>query len=165
MEESNAHHIGAADWMNLGEARSKCDHLAGVPIHPAIAVELAKVHLIKGAVETAAIKGNTLTEAEVRSYVDEKATVERSRQYQLVEVQNVLYAIQEIDKTVRDQTPMPLTVQRLLEINETFFTGPSTSQMRSQANFESTLSLSAAASTRAQIGTRYLPCASNSVDG
>jgi Fic family protein len=70
--------LSAPDWMNLGEARSKCEHLAGVPIQPDVARNLARVTLIKGAVATTAIEGNTLTEDEVRRHLDGEAQIERS---------------------------------------------------------------------------------------
>jgi hypothetical protein len=57
-------------WMLVGEAKSKCDHLAGVPLKPDVAQELWMVTLIKGALGTTAIEGNTLTEQQVRSILD-----------------------------------------------------------------------------------------------
>ena len=53
------------DWMLLGEAHSKCEHLAGAPLQPRIAAELSEVTLVKGALATTAIEGNTLTEEQV----------------------------------------------------------------------------------------------------
>lgn len=109
--------------MNLGEARSKCQHLAGVPMQPEIARDLSRVFLIKGAVATTAIEGNTLTEAEVQKFLDGSAKIERSREYQMVEVSNVLRAIERLDKALREQKPIPLTVHRLLEINSEVLQG------------------------------------------
>ncbi len=111
------------DWMNLGEARSKCAHLAGVPMQPGIAADLSQVFLVKGAVATTAIEGNTLTEQEVQSFLSGAKTVERSREYQLVEVENVLNAIKRLDAALRDQKPIPLTVTRLLEVNREVLEG------------------------------------------
>ena len=112
-----------SDWMNLGEARSKCQHLAGVPVQRKVALELAKVTLIKGAVATTAIEGNTLTEEEVREYLDGHGQIERSRQYQLVEIENVLAAINEIDDALQSRSPIPLTVGRILEVNRILLNG------------------------------------------
>ncbi|MGH3683266.1 MAG: Fic family protein [Natronosporangium sp.] len=33
------------DWLRLGEALSKCDHVAGVPLQPAVAAELHEIYL------------------------------------------------------------------------------------------------------------------------
>ena len=49
-------------WMMLGEAQSKVDHIAGVPLRPDVARELHRVYLAKGAHATTAIEGNTLSE-------------------------------------------------------------------------------------------------------
>src|ERR1700730_5616991 len=52
-------------WVALGEARSKCEHLAGVPLMPNVAKLLHEVYLAKGVHATAAIEGNTLSERQV----------------------------------------------------------------------------------------------------
>ena len=57
--------MGPRPWMLMGEARSKCQHLAGAPLQPALAEALNQVTLIKGAQATTAIEGNTLTEQQV----------------------------------------------------------------------------------------------------
>jgi hypothetical protein len=49
-------------WMLLGEASSKCEHIAGVPLRPATAEQLHLLYLAKGAAATTAIEGNSLTE-------------------------------------------------------------------------------------------------------
>src|SRR6266436_58210 len=49
-------------WLLLGEAASKCEHIAGVPLRPATAQSLHQLYLAKGALATTAIEGNTLTE-------------------------------------------------------------------------------------------------------
>ena len=53
--------VGA--WMLLGEARSKCEHVAAVPLQPATARRLHSVYLAKGVRATTAIAG-LLTQAE-----------------------------------------------------------------------------------------------------
>ena len=52
-------------WMLLGEARSKCEHLAGTPLRPSVARHLRRIALVRGAQATTAIEGNTLTEDQV----------------------------------------------------------------------------------------------------
>jgi len=70
-----------AEWMRLGEAMSKCEHLAGVPLKPRTADELTSIYLARGVQATTAIEGNTLSEAEVRKIVEEgSAQVPESRQ-------------------------------------------------------------------------------------
>ena len=57
--------MSPAFWMVLGEARSKCDHLAKVPMPPTYARELHEINLSKGVHATTAIEGNTLSEEDV----------------------------------------------------------------------------------------------------
>src|SRR5258707_13302465 len=54
-----------AFWLVLGECQSKCEHISGVPLPPAVASQLHAVYLAKGAWGTTAIEGNTLSEQEV----------------------------------------------------------------------------------------------------
>ena len=68
-------------WMQLGEARSKCEHLAGTPLQPDVARELYKVTLIKGAQATTAIEGNTLTVDQVAEIYEGSFEAPSSRRY------------------------------------------------------------------------------------
>lgn len=78
-------------WMLLGEARSKCEHLASVPVPPSYAKELHEVTLSKGVHATTAIEGNTLTEEEVVNLLRQQQ-VEQTGDYQAREVLNVIGA-------------------------------------------------------------------------
>jgi Fic family protein len=82
--------------MLLGEARSKCEHLAGAPLKPEVAQRLYRVTLIKGAIATTAIEGNTLTEEQAEGILDGSFTAPPSRQYQEQEVRNLLDALTEL---------------------------------------------------------------------
>lgn len=105
-------------WLDLGEALSKCQHLAGVPLKPARAEEMSAVYLARGVQATTAIEGNTLTETEVKQIVAEgTAHVGKSRQYQEREVQNVLGAIRDIDQALRAGQMLPITRERLEHLN------------------------------------------------
>jgi Fic family protein len=105
-------------WLDMGEAMSKCQHLAGVPLKPARAEEMGSVYLARGVQATTAIEGNTLTENEVKQIVAKgTAHVGKSRQYQEREVQNVLGAIREIDEALRSGMRLPITRERLKKLN------------------------------------------------
>lgn len=105
-------------WLMLGEAFSKCQHLAGVPLKPAAAYNLASVFLARGVAATTAIEGNTLSEAEVKSIVDNgTADVPQSRAYLEREVQNVLGALREIDEALQRGERPTITSERLGELN------------------------------------------------
>jgi Fic family protein len=105
-------------WLDLGEAMSKCQHLAGVPLKPARAEEMGAVYLARGVQATTAIEGNTLSEDEVKQIVAKgTAHVGKSRQYQEREVQNVLGAISEMDEALRAGMRLPITRERLERLN------------------------------------------------
>lgn len=110
--------IDAGTWLALGEAMSKCQHLGGVPLKPAAAQEMLKVYLARGVQATTAIEGNTLSENEVRAIVDDgTADVGESREYLQREVQNVLGAVMEIDVALSAGVKLPITRDRLCELN------------------------------------------------
>jgi Fic family protein len=105
-------------WLDLGEAMSKCEHLAGVPLKPARADEMGAVYLARGVQATTAIEGNTLSEDEVKEIVAKgTAHVGKSRQYQEREIQNVLGAIYETDEALRAGMRLPITRERLERLN------------------------------------------------
>lgn len=105
-------------WLSLGEAMSKCQHLAGVPLKPKRADAMAAVYLARGVLATTAIEGNTLTESEVQAIVDKgSAKVGKSREYLEREVQNALGAIRDIDTALRNGETLPITRERLEALN------------------------------------------------
>jgi Fic family protein len=109
--------MGPRSWLLMGEARSKCQHLAGAPLHPALAEELNRVTLIKGAQATTAIEGNTLTEAQVAGLLDGTHAAPPSRHYQEVEVRNLLDALGAIDAEVQGGKYPRLTVDLIRDYN------------------------------------------------
>lgn len=77
-------------WFLLGEASSKCTHLAGAALNPDIVRDLNRVFLAKGALATTAIEGNTLTEEQVIKQLDGKLDLPPSQDYLAQEVQNII---------------------------------------------------------------------------
>lgn len=101
---------GAKAWMLLGEAASKAQHIAGVPLSPDLAHKFHHVYLAKGARATTAIEGNTLTEDQVQAQVEGKLNLPPSQKYLQQEVQNIVdacnYLIDDLAKNgVRPITP------------------------------------------------------------
>lgn len=116
--EFNTSRLTPDMWLDLGEAMSKCQHLAGVPLKPARADEMGAVYLARGVQATTAIEGNTLSENEVKEIVAKgTAHVGKSRQYQEREVQNVLGAIYEMDEALRAGQRLPIDRERLEKLN------------------------------------------------
>jgi Fic family protein len=83
-------------WMLLGEAQSKCDHIAGVPLLPATAEALHRLYLAKGVLGTTAIEGNTLSEEQVLAHLDGKLELPASQRYLENEIANIVAACNEI---------------------------------------------------------------------
>ena len=116
-EATDINDLGAKTWMLIGEARSKCEHLAGVPLPPEVAKNFYTVALVKGAQATTAIEGNTLTEEQVAGILDGSFKAPPSRAYQEREVRNVLEALQEIaDDVMRGSSPT-ITEDLICEFN------------------------------------------------
>lgn len=104
-------------WMSLGEAASKCEHLARVPLRPATAQRLHQIYLAKGVAATTAIEGNTLSEQEVLKAVEGRLEVPPSKQYLKQEVDNVIAACNSIVKQVADGNLPSLTPEFLCAYN------------------------------------------------
>jgi Fic family protein len=109
--------IPAAVWILLGEARSKCEHLAGVPLQPKTAQTLNQVFLTKGARATTAIEGNTLTEDQVRQQIEGTLKLPPSKQYLAQEVQNILDAFNGLFREILSGQPFALSVDRICAFN------------------------------------------------
>ncbi len=85
-------------WELIGEARSKCRHLAHTPLPPAVAHDLAALYLAKGALATTAIEGNTLTEAQAIEAVRGQLAPPLSQEYLGREIGNIVRACAEIER-------------------------------------------------------------------
>ena len=103
-------------WLRLGEAQSKCEHVAGTPLKPATAQRLHQIFLAKGALATTAIEGNTLTEGEVLQLLQGKLQLPKSKGYLGQEVENIVAVCNEIANNL-EKTDGELTVERLRSFN------------------------------------------------
>jgi cell filamentation protein, protein adenylyltransferase len=104
-------------WMLVGEARSKCEHLAGAPLKPDVAKQLYQVTLVKGALATTAIEGNTLTEDQARGILDGTYKAPPSRQYQEQEVRNLLDALSGLHNRIVSGENIELTSDSISDFN------------------------------------------------
>ena len=76
----------------LGECSALVQAISNIPLKPEYRKKLLQVSLIKGAQATTAIEGNTLTEEEIKK-IQEGWKVPVSREYQEIEVKNVIDAL------------------------------------------------------------------------
>jgi Fic family protein len=116
--EIDLNRMAPAFWMYLGEARSKCDHLANVPMPPKDAQNLHLVTLTKGVHATTAIEGNTLSQSDVEQIVRSSLEhVSESEDYRVREVENVLRAYNSIQRTIATGIKIALTPQLIKQFN------------------------------------------------
>ena len=109
--------------MRMGEAFSKCAHLIGTPLQPSVAQALASIYLVRGAVATTAIEGNTLTEDEAEQIINGKRTLPASQQYLAQEIKNVVAVLRGIDQASWAGVPWRMTTQWLKEQNRQILVG------------------------------------------
>jgi Fic family protein len=110
-------------WNHVGEAHSKCRHLAKTPLPPALARKLERVYLAKGARASAAIEGNSLNEDQAVAAVEGKLEVPQSQEYLQQELENVIGALANIEMEVHRDGGFEVTPERLRAINEQVLDG------------------------------------------
>lgn len=88
-------------WMKLGACASKCAHIAGAPLSPEVEERLNKMYLVRSALATTAIEGNTLTEDEVNRHLQGELNLPPSRQYLGREIDNVIDAFNTLTERIR----------------------------------------------------------------
>jgi Fic family protein len=104
-------------WMQIGEARSKCQHVAGVPLLPEVARRLSVVYLSKGVHATTSIEGNTLSEEQVQQRIEGKLKLPKSQQYLGNEVDNIINACTDIGDELLKNPAIGITTDRILGFN------------------------------------------------
>jgi len=109
--------IGSKFWLCLGEAVSKCEHLARVPLRPETAEKLHQLYLAKGAAATTAIEGNTLSESEVLRAVEGRLEVAPSKEYQKQGVENIISTCNQIGQHIAMGTLPVLNAELIRSYN------------------------------------------------
>lgn len=115
--------LGAQDWMLLGQAQAKCEHLSGTPMTPSLAEEMHKVYLARGVHATTAIEGNSLSEAQVREKVDGALELPPSKEYLGQEVGNIIDACNEIANRTLEEEVKGLKFEDILHFNAQVLNG------------------------------------------
>ncbi len=110
-------------WMHLGEARSKCEHIAGIPLEPAVAQELHQVYMVKGVLASSAIEGNTLSEDQARKYLEGELELPPSQEYLGREVENVVEATNLIGEQILNSEATDVSVEDIKEYNRIVLAG------------------------------------------
>ena len=104
-------------WLSLGEAASKCEHIAGVPLRKSTADYLHRLYLAKGIQGTTAIEGNTLSEEEVLRHLEGKLDLPPSKAYLQQEIDNILRACNGITERLVLGKLQPISVAEIKGFN------------------------------------------------
>jgi len=107
-------------WLKFGELASKCHHLAGVPLKPKVARELCRVYLIKGALATVAIEGNTLKEEQAQKIASGELQLPPSQHYLQQEIENILEAC---DQLIENPPAKKITPETIRSYNKQVLKG------------------------------------------
>lgn len=110
-------------WLLLGEAESKCLHIAGAPLTPAVADRLHRIYLSKGVHGTASIEGNPLSEDDVLARISGDLPLPQSQEYLGREVDNIVAMCNKIvDRVIADGEP-GIGVEVIKEYNRSILEG------------------------------------------
>lgn len=110
-------------WLLLGEARSKCNHLAGVPMSTQVAKNLHEVYLAKGIHATTSIEGNNLSEEQVLRIVRGVTTPITTQSYEEKEIVNIITATNSILDYVERHGIKNISVPDIKEYNKKILEG------------------------------------------
>jgi Fic family protein len=110
-------------WIALGEARSKCEHLAGTPLLPAVSARLHALYLAKGVQATTAIEGNSLSEEQVQQRLEGELELPASQEYLGHEIDNILKAVAEIDDQITRGISSDLSIDLICHYNQLVLEG------------------------------------------
>lgn len=104
-------------WLALGEAGSKCEHIAGVPLAPTVAQHIQRLYLAKGASATTAIEGNTLSEEEAEQIISGQKILPASQKYLADEIKNIVSAFNEVTNHIDKNGTGNITIEFLKKLN------------------------------------------------
>jgi len=110
--------IDYESWTFLGEAQSKCEHIAGEPLMPETAKNLHQIYLAKGLRGTTAIEGNTLSEEEVIDRIEGKLELPPSKEYLGQEIDNIISACNSVADKLFEGGSVNLCVEDIRNFNK-----------------------------------------------
>lgn len=116
--ELNLKKLDYKDWLALGEATSKCDHISKAPLRPDTAREMHKLYVARGALGTARIEGNTLTEKQVLEHLDGRLKLPPSKAYLEQEIKNIVESFNEVGTEVIERKQSALSVKSICLYNK-----------------------------------------------
>ncbi len=104
-------------WLLLGEAQSKCEHIADTPLTPEVANQMYQLYLAKGVNATTAIEGNTLTIDEVQKRIRGELSLPPSKEYLGKEIDNIVQTCNQIKDAILSEEITNLTTHQICKYN------------------------------------------------
>ena len=110
--------LTSESWYLLGQCEVFVKAISSSPILPSDHVRLLQVSLIKGAIATTAIEGNTVSEEELKQILRKEKHLPPSRMYQETEATNVVDALNDLLELVvqKDESSI-ITVPLILDFH------------------------------------------------
>lgn len=115
--------LNCFDWLRLGEALSKSDHLASVALPPVVSAELHQLYLVKGALASVQIEGNTLTQDQAMAQVRGDLHLPPTQEYQAQDFDNIREACEMVAQEVYEGRDLRLTPERIKQFNAMVLNG------------------------------------------
>lgn len=101
-------------WFKLGQSKELIRAISSTPLTPVYRSKIYSVNLIKGALATTAIEGNTLSEEEI-ALIHKGKSLPLSKQYMEIEVKNVLNALNLLRNRIVDDCNTQLLNKNLIK--------------------------------------------------
>jgi len=110
-------------WSLLGQAVARCVQIAEAALPPLEAAEMYRLYLSRGARATAAIEGNTLSEAQVRARLEGQLELPLSQEHLGREVDNILDSCEAIWQEIIGGRSPSLSPALLADYNRSVLAG------------------------------------------
>jgi Fic family protein len=115
--------LSCMDYVRVGEALAKCDHITYVALPPAVSASLHQLYMVRGVLASVQIEGNTLSEEQAVAHVQGNLHLPESQEYLQQEFDNVARACALVAQEVSDGKELRLTTERILQFNEMVLDG------------------------------------------
>lgn len=115
--------LSCLDWTRLGEALAKSDHITNVALPPPVSQALHQLYVVKGALASAQIEGNSLTEDQAMAQVHGKLHLPPTQEYQAKDFDNIREACEMVTRDVAEGRDLRITPQRIKQFNSMVLQG------------------------------------------
>lgn len=109
--------LACPDWIRLGEALAKCDHIANVALPPAVSFQLHQLYVVRGVLGSAQIEGNALTEDQAMAQFQGNLELPETQEYQAKDFDNIRAASEMVAQEVAQGLDLRLTTDRIKHFN------------------------------------------------